>query len=260
MFVRFRPTHHRLQVSLVETRRIDGKVRHEHVASFGSIEVPPTVQDRLAFWARLHERLGRLANRLDADTQAKVLRAIHARVPMATITEQRALQLRNTEADEQFWTGIHDMHANAVQDYKGLARTVENAIAGGQAAAADAEAKATAARERVTRIEKGEDVVGSLGKPLTREDFEAALLASGFTKRDLRRLDMYGAVEEFGPEAFEVFKRSLAKSTDLLSLDVERKARAAIEYFSLCDDPVEAAKEMLAKMPPRAGWFSSETR
>ena len=47
---------------LVETRRIDGKVRHEHVASFGSVEVPPSVEDRITFWQRLHERLAKLSN------------------------------------------------------------------------------------------------------------------------------------------------------------------------------------------------------
>lgn len=43
MFVRFRSSSRRLQVSLVETRRIDGKVRHEHVASFGSVIEPQTL-------------------------------------------------------------------------------------------------------------------------------------------------------------------------------------------------------------------------
>lgn len=49
MFVRFREAGRRLQVSLVETRRHGGKVRHEHVAMLGSVELPATVADRLAF-------------------------------------------------------------------------------------------------------------------------------------------------------------------------------------------------------------------
>ena len=49
MFVRFRQTKHRLQVSLVETRRIDGHVRQGHVASLGSVPLPPSLQDRLTF-------------------------------------------------------------------------------------------------------------------------------------------------------------------------------------------------------------------
>jgi hypothetical protein len=30
---------------------------------------------------------------------------------MVTLDEQRALQLRNAEADERFWTQLRDMHA-----------------------------------------------------------------------------------------------------------------------------------------------------
>jgi hypothetical protein len=52
-----------------------------HVASFGSVEVPPSVEDRIAFWQRLHERVAKLANRLDATAQAKLLGDIHAPRP-----------------------------------------------------------------------------------------------------------------------------------------------------------------------------------
>jgi hypothetical protein len=88
MFVRFRVTKNfretktRLRVSLVETRRIEGKVRQVHMASLGSVPMPPEVDDRLAFWQRLHGRLADLANRLDGEKQAKVLGEVHARIPM----------------------------------------------------------------------------------------------------------------------------------------------------------------------------------
>src|SRR5215208_4526979 len=100
MFVRFRQTKYRLQVSLVETRRVGGKVRHEHVAGLGSVELPLSVEGRLAFWQRLHQRLGRLSNRIGASAQAKILGDVHTRIPMVTADEQRALQLENAEADE----------------------------------------------------------------------------------------------------------------------------------------------------------------
>lgn len=38
MFVRFRQTRKRLQASIIETRRADGKVRHEHIAGLGSVD------------------------------------------------------------------------------------------------------------------------------------------------------------------------------------------------------------------------------
>jgi ubiquinone biosynthesis protein COQ9 len=90
MFVRFRERRSRLQLSLVETRRTADRVLHEHVASLGSIIVPPSPADRIAFWQKLHERLARLANRIDAETtQGEILGAVHARVPMVTIEEIR---------------------------------------------------------------------------------------------------------------------------------------------------------------------------
>jgi hypothetical protein len=46
---------------------------------------------------------------------------IHARIPMVTLDEQRALQLRNAEADERFWTQLRDMHAGTVEEHKELA-------------------------------------------------------------------------------------------------------------------------------------------
>ena len=52
MFVRFRQTSRRLQVSLVETRRVDGRVRHEHIASLGAILHRLEIADRMEFWQR----------------------------------------------------------------------------------------------------------------------------------------------------------------------------------------------------------------
>jgi hypothetical protein len=179
MFVRFRQTSQRLQASLVETRRIDGKVRHEHIAGLGSVEMPLSVEGRLAFWQRLHERLAKLSNRVDAVMQGKLLGDIHVRIPMVTLDEQRALQLRNAEADEQFWTNIHDMHAGTVEGHKGLATTAERKIAEGEAEMAKAASHRDAAKERRERLQRGEDVPGGLGKPLTREDAERIMREPG---------------------------------------------------------------------------------
>jgi hypothetical protein len=55
IFARFRQSHSRLQISLVDTRRLNGKVVHEHLASLGSIIMPPSVADRVTFWQRLRE-------------------------------------------------------------------------------------------------------------------------------------------------------------------------------------------------------------
>src|SRR5262245_7265873 len=73
MFVHFRETPYGLAMSLVENRRENGRICHEHVASLGSIETPPSVAARIEFWRGLHERLAQLSNRLDAETRGKVM-------------------------------------------------------------------------------------------------------------------------------------------------------------------------------------------
>src|SRR5205814_2619372 len=121
--------------SLVETRRVDGKVRHEHIAGLGSVETPPSVAHRVEFWRQVHERLSRLSNRIDAETQAKLLGAVHGRIPMVTIDEIRAAQLENAAADERLWKNLHDLHAEQAEGNDGLAASAERAAAGSTAQA-----------------------------------------------------------------------------------------------------------------------------
>jgi hypothetical protein len=184
MFARFRQTGHRLQVSLVETRRIDGKVRHEHVASFGSVEVPPSVEDRITFWQRLHERLAKLSNRVDVTAGAKILGDIHARIPMVTLDEQQALKLENAKAEEDVWNSLISLNAGTVEDYKGLATSAERKIAEGQDAMAKAAAHRDGVKRRRERLERGEDVPDGLSKP---PDLEGILLDTGWTKSEIKR-------------------------------------------------------------------------
>jgi hypothetical protein len=87
MFVRFRQTARRLQVSLVETHRIEGRVRHEHVASLGSVPREPTTADRITFWEKLHQRLDTLGNRIDTSQRQSILGAIYARIPARSPTD-----------------------------------------------------------------------------------------------------------------------------------------------------------------------------
>ena len=190
MFVRFQQAGDRLQVSLVETRRVDGGVRHEHIASLGSIVVPHSIEGRLAFWQDLHQRLGQLSNQVDAGVQVRVLGSIHARVPMVTADEWREAQLSAVEANARFWAGIRDMNQATADDHRGLVEVAEGAIARMRSAAADAGAKAAAARERAECIRRGEDVSGGIDRPLTRDDFHKA----GFTAADLRWPEWLGSV------------------------------------------------------------------
>jgi len=177
-------------------------VRHEHIASLGSLEIPQTIPGRLTLWQRLYERLARLANRLNAEAQAKVLAAVHGRVPMVTADEQRALQLENAKADADFWERLHSTQTGTVEDHKGLAAAVAANIAQGETAAAEAAVNAKAARERVERIERGENVEGGLHKRWTRETIEAELIKSGdVTREDLRHWERVAELHKIIGEA-----------------------------------------------------------
>jgi hypothetical protein len=138
MFVRFRQQGRRLQASLMQTQRVSGRMQSEHIASLGSVDAEVSVRERLAFWAKLPERLARLANRVGPDDQAKVYAALHARIPMVTPDEQRAIQEANAEDDERFWDAMRDIGASSVEGHKALIARAETKIAEHVAQAAEA--------------------------------------------------------------------------------------------------------------------------
>jgi len=172
--------------------------------------------DRLAFWQRLHARLAKLGNRIDAAAQGLLLAAIHARVPMVTPDEQRAVQLANAETDARFWSSLHDMHAGTVEGHKGLIATAERAVTGATTEMAKADTNAKAARERIARLQRGESVDGGLGKPV---DLRKMLLAGGFSERELRRFEQVAELGRIG--AFEELLQETHKR-------IEQSERAAL--------------------------------
>jgi hypothetical protein len=198
MFVRVRQSAGRLQLSIVETRRADGRVRHEHLASLGSIPLPLTPAGRIAFWAKLHERLARLSNRLDAAAQGKILAAVHARVPMPTPDDQRAVQLENARTEAKQWEDLRDIAAERAKGHTELIAQAEQARAASETAAAATAAQSADAQERVARLERGEDVPGGLGKPMSAKDIVAAL---GWTASDVRNAVNLHEICELGGEA-----------------------------------------------------------
>jgi hypothetical protein len=192
MFVRFRQTKRKLQVSLCENRWIEGRPRQEHIAQLGSIEMPPSVEGRIAFWSRLHERLARLGNRVDANAQGKILGDVHARIPMVTLDEQRQLKIEHAETNEHFWTGHRDYLQGNVAGHEELAAEAERVIVTGRAQATESAAKAASAKDAADRLRRGEDA--SVEKPLTREQVERVFLDAGMTKDDLRRCTEFNEI------------------------------------------------------------------
>ena len=214
MFVRFRQSGRRLQASLVETRRLDGKVRHEHVASLGSTVIAPSVSDRIAFWQKLPDRLARLANRIDAETQDRIRGAVHDRIPMVTMEEIHALQLENAEANERFWSGLADMCESTAAEHTALRDKADRAIAENQAGATNARDGAAAAKDRIDRLRRGESVVGGLRKPISIDQL-------GLDKAFWRHCREVGEIDRLG--LWDVMRKEMMEATERAHVSIPRK-------------------------------------
>jgi hypothetical protein len=128
---------YRLLVSVIENRRVEGKVRQEHIADLGAIDghlvsgfyagVDPavvnailagadgcgmeqwyrkSVRTRAGFWRGVHDVLSRLSNRIDAETAAKLISTINARIPMLSADEAAALEKWNDDAEIEDWERV----------------------------------------------------------------------------------------------------------------------------------------------------------
>jgi hypothetical protein len=222
MFVRFRQNRSRLQVSLIETRRVSGKVRHDHVASLGSVIQPATVADRVTFWSSLHERMTRLSNRIDAAAQGKIMGEVHARVPMPTPDEQRALQLENARVEAERWSAVGDFTGSDVASREKLIEHHEAVIAAARPVIAIANDHVQAAQDRVAAIERGE-VVDGLGKP---QDLVTLFKQLGITEADLRH---YRFLHEAVPEEhLDEFVTLFVNMRRKVERGLERKAALAM--------------------------------
>jgi hypothetical protein len=171
MFVRIRKSKSKLRLSLVETRRIGGKVRHEHVASLGSLPQAMTAADRQEFWRRLEPRLAALGNRIDLEAACPLIGAI---APPPTKTEIDILDLeRYAEAWQRIadFFGPHEFKPTPFHRAMGEMSDAVKAKEHGAATARVAKAK-----ERIERVRKGEDA--GLKKPFDPSG-DPAYLAAG---------------------------------------------------------------------------------
>jgi hypothetical protein len=116
------------------------------------------------------------------------------------------------------------MNASTAADYKDLIATAQNAVVKNEAAAKDAAAKADQARERLAKIERGEDVQGGFGRPMTYEQAERIMLDAGLTKGDIRHMRpvLHDELERLGIE--NDFWDALAKRREAADIRVHRQA------------------------------------
>ena len=109
------------------------QVQSEYIGALGSVDAAVSVRERLAFWAKLPERLTRLGNRIGADEHERIYAALHARIPMVTPDEQRAVQEENAKDDERFWELMRDLNAADAEGHKLLIASAEAKTQGARA-------------------------------------------------------------------------------------------------------------------------------
>jgi hypothetical protein len=161
MFVRFRQTDRSLQVTLSATRRDAGRVRHEHIASFGSVPLSPqeplAPADRITFWTKLHQRFDALSNQVDAAQHGAILTAIYAPIPMPTMDDHQAVQLDHARADARFWETLADGYAEQIEGNKKVLGAAQKAITEREPLAADTAAKGTGGKRSAGKGREGRD-------------------------------------------------------------------------------------------------------
>ena len=213
MFVRFRSTRARLQASLIRPRRIDGKVRAEHVAALGSIAQPANII-RLGRVLAIPARAARKAGEPPPDP-GPVYAAIHARIPLPT-AEQRAAMIETAEADARLWERLRDMHQSTADEHKEFAGDIERKVQEGRTAAARAAEDAAAANERVTKLKRGEAVNGGLHRPF---DVRQAFRDAGWSARDMAHARNMSQLSE---AQFEEYLAEAAKRDGKARRRIER--------------------------------------
>ena len=138
------------------------------------------------------------ACRVGSDEHPKIYPELHARIPMRTVEDQRAVQEENLKDDERFWDAMRDLNATSADGQKSLIATAEARLKGHERAVADASESLEAAKDRIARLRRGEGVVGSLGKKF---DVVAAMKAAGFTQKMIKRAQ---SLADLAPAEFEV--------------------------------------------------------
>lgn len=174
---------YRLLVSLIENRRVDGKVRQEHVADLGAVDghllasfydgidpaVAATVQGsgwtrasvlaRFFFWQSVDQTLARLDNRIDATGQGQIRAAINARIPMLTIAEHDAIPQWETSDQVQAWHRVKDGFVDLVETEQRRIAHCEEEIEGRR----EAIARYQPAADELTKIVKDVEHEGPQG-------------------------------------------------------------------------------------------------
>lgn len=136
MFVRFRRSHHRLKVYILENVRRDGTIKQEIIAYLGSIDARQLVAEadslaslraRIAFWETANLKLRGLANQLGPDQQ-RLSMAIHAKIRWPMQPERDRLPLLEAEHEAEFWRRVYDQGVTIIEHKEQMVATLTKQI------------------------------------------------------------------------------------------------------------------------------------
>jgi hypothetical protein len=197
MFVRFQHRGRRLRLAVVENRRENGAVRTHIVASLPSVPDQPTTTDRAAFWHKLHERFAGLGNRVDAATAAKLMSAIHNRIPMPAPGDRRAAQIANLRKDIETSDRLGEMISEMIEGRRAMVAALTAEIAELEPHHRTLKDGAAADHEHITRLECGEDIAAGLnGRRFGPAETSAIVRAIGVTAAGMQHMQNVAAMPE----------------------------------------------------------------
>jgi hypothetical protein len=192
-------------------------------APFGS---PPRSATGSSSGERLFSAPWASANRLDDAMQAKILEVVHARVPMPTQDEQRALQLDHAQQHERAWRMRHLRTEATVEENKVRLKSAQRLVTEGEPLVTVAAEELKAAEERRGRIERGENVPLA-GKP---PSLKVLLKELGISPANARyMIDFH---ESLGAENIDRFVEWSVRRDNKL-----RRRRAELRAFLASDRP-----------------------
>ncbi len=128
------------------------------------------------------------------------------------------------------------MRADTGEDHKALIATAERNVARNEEKGANAAEHAAKARDRIARIERGQNE-GGLGKPMTDGDLVRILRAAGITASDIRHAEIMAALPK---AAIPLIVKAASEASDRASKRVARRLLA--RALEPSDNVAESAK------------------
>jgi hypothetical protein len=126
----------------------------------GSVPASPRVADRITLWRRVYETPAELSNRIDAETQGKIISAVHFRIPIVTPDEQRATRVRSLPRGPQKASRNDEVDERLTSEAE-VGKAAEHAEIG---------------KEPIRQAERGKNVESGLARPKTVEEFRTILV------------------------------------------------------------------------------------